>query len=80
MEPEPGEFTKFELVCRLLLKHRVDFVVIGGVAAILSGSPSLTEDLDIVPRAADNLDRLSAALVEIHAEVDVCATSVTATG
>ncbi len=41
-----------------LSRHDVDFIVIGGVAAILEGVPITTLDLDIVyDRAPENLER-----------------------
>ena len=53
---------------RPLIDSEVRFVVIGGVAAQLRGSPSLTSDLDICyARDDDNLDRLVAALRSINA-------------
>jgi predicted nucleotidyltransferase len=59
-----------EALCAALAKHRIRFVVIGGVAAILHGAPTATFDLDIVPAdEPDNLARLSEALVELEAEV-----------
>lgn len=55
---------------RVLLEHEVRFVVIGGYAAIVHGSPFPTEDLDITPDAAlDNLARLSDALREMDARI-----------
>jgi hypothetical protein len=52
-----------------LTHHQVDFLVIGGIAALAHGSRRLTEDLDIVidPRIA-NCRRLLAALVELEAK------------
>ena len=48
----------------------VEFVVIGGVAARLHGSPSLTRDLDICHEAtAENLDRLAGVLQGLHARL-----------
>ena len=48
--------------------HGVRFVIIGGVAAVALGSPSITLDLDVCyDRAPDNLDRLAAALEELSA-------------
>lgn len=48
----------------------VRFVVIGGFAAVIHGSPYVTTDLDVVPDATrDNLGRLSAALDALHARV-----------
>src|SRR5436309_2703947 len=52
----------------VLLEHRVRFVVIGGLAASLQGSPSLTDDLDICyERSPDNLAALALALRSLHA-------------
>jgi len=48
--------------------HRVEFVVVGGVAAVLAGAPIGTFDLDVVPEPSDdNLERLAGALAEIDA-------------
>ncbi|MGH2806274.1 MAG: hypothetical protein ACRDKT_03265 [Actinomycetota bacterium] len=48
---------------------RVQFVVIGGVAGTLHGSPYLTSDLDIcVADDRRNLERLAAALEEMEAK------------
>lgn len=53
---------------RPLVENAVRFVVIGGVAAQLRGSPSLTGDLDICyARDADNLERLVVVLRSINA-------------
>src|SRR5688500_18638135 len=59
-----------ELLLRALSRHRVNFVLIGGLAARLHGFPRLTADAEITP-AADrrNLDRLAAALNELDAKV-----------
>ena len=53
----------------VLAKHRVDYLIIGGVAERLWGSPRMTDDLDICP-ATDrpNLERLAVALEELGAE------------
>lgn len=51
-----------------LLGHRVDLVVVGGVAAVLAGAPISTFDLDVVVEPGDaNLARLTVALAEIDA-------------
>lgn len=53
---------------RVLLAHEVDFLVIGGIAATLWGSPSVTRDLDICySREKPNVERLAAALIEMKA-------------
>jgi hypothetical protein len=55
---------------RLLERHEVRYVLIGGLAATLHGSPLRTGDADICP-ATDprNLDRLAAALREMEARL-----------
>jgi predicted nucleotidyltransferase len=46
----------------------VEFVVIGGIAAIAHGSPQITQDLDIVFATDDgNLERLGRALQDLKA-------------
>lgn len=59
-----------EEIFRRLNEHGVQYVVIGGVAATLHGSPLRTGDADICPaRDPDNLRRLAAALVAIDARI-----------
>lgn len=54
----------------VLLEHHVTFVVIGGLAAAVHGSPFVTQDLDITPESSqDNLARLSGALRDLHARI-----------
>jgi hypothetical protein len=54
----------------MLVKHRVRFVLIGGVAANLRGSTTITNDLDVCyARDPDNLERLAEALREVHAHL-----------
>lgn len=53
---------------RALLRHKVDFVVVGGVAVVQHGFSRTTRDLDIVPRPSTaNIDRLWNALGELEA-------------
>lgn len=55
---------------RVLASHRVDFVVVGGVAARLRGAPLVTQDVDVTPsRRADNLSRLAGALEDFEARL-----------
>lgn len=55
---------------KILVAHKVDFVVIGGIAARLWGSPTVTRDLDIChARTPKNLERLAAALQQVHAKL-----------
>lgn len=57
-------------ILAVLHGHGVDFITIGGFAAVIHGSPLLTNDVDIVPDTdRDNLMRLSAALRELQAQV-----------
>jgi hypothetical protein len=54
----------------VLERHGVEFVIIGGLAAAVQGSPFLTTDVDVTPRRAKkNLERLSAALKELDAKI-----------
>jgi hypothetical protein len=51
-----------------LVRHGVDFVVVGGLAGIAHGSAYNTEDADVAyARSHENLERLSAVLVELGA-------------
>lgn len=53
-----------------LAKHDVRYVLIGGVAATLHGSPLRTGDVDICPaRDPDNLERLASTLRALDARV-----------
>jgi hypothetical protein len=55
----------------VLARHRVSYVLIGGLAAVYHGSPFPTEDADITPKAdRANLARLAAALTELNASTD----------
>jgi hypothetical protein len=57
--PKPN----FVAILQALVEHHVDFMVVGGVGAVLQGAPIATFDLDIVhstePR---NVQRLDVAL------------------
>jgi hypothetical protein len=53
-----------------LERHGVAYVVIGGLAAVLQGSPLPTFDVDICPsEEPENLARLASALQELDARV-----------
>jgi hypothetical protein len=55
---------------QILVAHEVEFVVIGGIAARLWGSPTVTRDLDICyARTPANHERLAAALQHVHAKL-----------
>jgi hypothetical protein len=53
-----------------LARHHILYVVVGGLAAVLHGSPLPTVDIDICPsREPANLDRLAGALAELDARI-----------
>ncbi len=55
--------TDFERLIRTLTDGRVEFIIVGGLAATAHGSARLTQDIDVVySRSADNLHRLVKAL------------------
>jgi hypothetical protein len=59
--------TKFSALLFALSDAQVNFVVVGGYAAMLRGSAYLTQDLDICyERTAENLQRLASALGPLH--------------
>ncbi|MEX0989910.1 MAG: hypothetical protein WD206_06405 [Actinomycetota bacterium] len=59
-----------EHILEVLERHAVEFVVIGGFAAVIHGAPHTTTDVDVTPsRRRDNLQRLSEALTELDARI-----------
>lgn len=59
---------RFLELLRLLAHQEIDFIVVGGVAAILEGVPITTLDLYILyDREPQNLKRLLTALQAVHA-------------
>ena len=59
---------RFLDILKVLAHHQAEFVIVGGVAAVLEGAPVATFDLDVVySRAPDNTVRLAAALRELNA-------------
>jgi predicted nucleotidyltransferase len=61
-DPEPA--------LRALSGGGVDFVVVGGIAAVLHGSSALTTDLDIMfASKKENLERLGRVLVDLEARL-----------
>jgi len=58
----------FTVILEVLVEHHVDFVVVGGVSAVLNGAPINTFDLDVVHgRSATNVRKLLSALDSLHA-------------
>ncbi|MEX0804443.1 MAG: nucleotidyltransferase [Candidatus Binatia bacterium] len=59
--------TDVERLLKALHLEEVEFVIIGGVAAVLQGSAYVTADLDICySRKKENLEKLSRALASFH--------------
>jgi hypothetical protein len=54
----------------VLQQHGVEFLLIGGYAGIMMGSPLPTQDVDVVPNdERENLERLSSALTALDARI-----------
>src|SRR5471030_420138 len=59
---------RYFAVFQTLMSYRVDFIVVGGVSAVLRGVPISTFDLDVVHSTEpENLVRLLAALLDLDA-------------
>jgi len=57
-------------ICRVLSERGVKFVVLGGFATVIHGSPVPTEDIDVIPsRDMQNLERLALALQQMNAAI-----------
>ena len=59
--------TNFQRLIALLTEANVEFVLIGGLAATVHGSPHVTYDLDVCyDRSPENLERLCRTLAAVH--------------
>jgi len=59
-----------ERIFAVLAEHRVDYVVVGGVAVQVHGHVRMTNDLDLIPAPTrPNLERLATALRDLNARV-----------
>lgn len=57
-----------EKILAVFVRHKVEFLVVGGIAATLQGAPLATFDLDILRRRTpENIARLLDALRELEA-------------
>jgi hypothetical protein len=57
-------------ICAVLSEEGVEFVVLGGFAAIIHGSPLPTEDIHVIPsRSGANLERLATVLTRLGAKI-----------
>ena len=60
--------TDFLAILQRLREHDVDFIVVGGICAVLHGAPVATFDLDVVHlRTPENIRRLLMALETLDA-------------
>lgn len=60
------EQSALEKLADILLAHGVEFIVVGGQAEVLLGSPRVTYDVDLCyRRTQDNLERLAEALRQL---------------
>jgi predicted nucleotidyltransferase len=67
--PSPTDADVGQLL-RRLVDAGVEFIVVGGAAAVLHGAPITTEDLDIVHRRTpENVSRLETLLRDLDAHV-----------
>src|SRR5437868_3054646 len=67
MAGDPIDVAKAGRLLQRLVEHGVDFVLIGGVAALMHGSTMVTRDVDVCIRLdGQTLDRLSRALEDLH--------------
>lgn len=58
----------FLSILRILTRHQVEFITVGGLAAVFNGAPIVTVDVDILHRRTpENVERLLAALAELAA-------------
>jgi len=58
----------YRAILHTLNHHRVDYLIVGGVAAVLHGAPLNTLDLDVVhSREPANIERLLQALEDLDA-------------
>ena len=65
--PESTDPSRLERIAEVLLRHGVEFIVIGGQAEYLFGSPRVTYDVDLCyRRTAENMEHLAAALRELN--------------
>jgi hypothetical protein len=60
--------SRFREALQTLSDHQVEFIIVGGVAAVLEGVPVNTFDVDVVHRTSpENVARLLVALRELDA-------------
>lgn len=63
----PAPDTDFQSVVRLLADARIEFIVIGGIAAIAHGAGRVTYDVDVVyRRTRENMERIVEAFAPVQ--------------
>jgi hypothetical protein len=68
--PDHPRQAELESLLDALHRAGVEFIVVGGAAAVLHGAPVTTQDVDIVPRTdAENIARLVKLLDELDARI-----------
>jgi hypothetical protein len=66
----PSDHDELSALLDVLLDAGVEFILVGGGAAVVHGAPVTTHDVDIVHhRGEDNVDRLLQALESLGARV-----------
>lgn len=59
-----------ERIFEVLDSHKVEYVVVGGIAVQAHGHVRMTNDIDLMPSPTpENLERLAAALIDLDARV-----------
>ena len=57
-------------IVRVLEKHKIDYIIVGGVGNILHGANIVTKDIDVCPLTTlENFERLTIALIELNANL-----------
>lgn len=58
---------EFERLLQRLLENKIEFVLVGGFAAVVHGSGEVTQDIDVCLNfSRDNLELLARALRDLH--------------
>ena len=66
------QFTEFIKVLKAFDKHKVEYILIGGVAVILQGMERLTRDIDIFVRMfPKNIEKLRKALYCVYEDISI---------
>jgi hypothetical protein len=66
----PARFFEPDRILRTLDHFGVRYVLVGGIAATLRGSPSMTYDIDVAPElSADNLERMTARVEQFASPI-----------